>query len=262
MALRYTLTAFEHASLNDALKAEYKLGVNGQYTLDMPGVFVTDKDPSGLMSALENERAQHTATKTHLDRLEAEAKAAKQAADLAKAQAGGDVEALKKLFADQLKQSEETFKKQLEERDAIAAASRKQAAEQMRIAEANKIAADIFGVKAPIMLPHILNSLTIGEGDTPTIQYLGADGKPDLLATPETFKKSFLTNPLFKDMVVISQASGGSANDGKGNVPAARKPDGTARTYDDYKPGELMALKQSNPELFSQLKLAKFPKTS
>lgn len=254
MALRFKITAFEHAALNDALKGEYKLGTDGQYTLDMPGVFVTDKDPQGLLSALQAERDQHASTKAHLTRLETERDEAKRAADLAKAQKDGDAAALQKLFEDERNKLQQTFQKQLEEQKAAIEASRKQAAEQMRLSEANKLAAELFGVKAPIMVPHILNNLSVSSDEIPTIQFLNGEGKPDPTLNAESYKKSLLTNPLFADMVVVSKASGGSANDGKGKIPATTKEDGSPKTFKDYTPGELMRIKREQPELWSKIK--------
>lgn len=263
MALKHSISATEFASLNDVLKKEYVLDATGNYRIDLGGMFVTDKDPAGLFSALENERAEHKATKTKFDAITKERDDARQAAQLAEAQKTGDIEAIKKVMLESVEATKQQFQKQVDEANQRVAKQQEFVANNLRQTEATKLATDLFGDRAALMLPHVLARLKAVPGDNPKLEIVKDDGTPDLSMDLDGYKKSLLTNPLFKDMIVASKASGGSANEGTGkNVPATQNQDGSARTYDQYKPGELMALKQSNPELFNRLKIAKFGPTS
>jgi hypothetical protein len=256
MALKHIVNAAEFAFLSDAIKAEYTLKADGTYHINLGGMFVTDKDPAGLFSALESERAEHKTTKSKFDAIAKERDDAKQAVLLAEAQKSGDLDALKKLFDEKSEAIRLEYKKQVDEEKGRTKKQQENNAAILRRTEALKIANELFGDKAELFLPHVLERIQVVAGDNPTVQIVKADGTPDLSMDLEGYKKSFLTNPMFQPMIVKSKASGGSANDGT-NVPANRKADGSVRTYEDYKPGELMTLKRSNPELFNQLKLAK-----
>ena len=257
MALKPTLNAFEHAALPEALKAEYKVKTDGTFGIDLVGAFITDKDPQGLLSALESERNDHKATKLKFDSIVAQKNAAEEAAKLAELQKTGNSEELRKHFEQQNKVQKEQFEAQMKEYNDRLKAQQVAQAESYRKAEVTALASQLFGTKAPLLVPALMQQIKVTAsefGADPSLEFFDESGKPLLGATKDSFRASLLTNPLLKDMIVASQASGGSANEGKSNVPASTKSDGSARTYKDYKPGELMALKQSNPQLFNQLK--------
>jgi hypothetical protein len=253
MALKHIITATEHTALNDALKGEYKLQPDMSYKLDLgEGLFITDKDPSGLMSALEKEREETRKAKAAADRLEAERKEAERAG------------------LTNLEDIKAHFQKELEERDKRAAAEKKEiekarlaqqqvSADQAKKTKALELASTIFGSNAPIMLPHIEMALKAVAGETPKVEIIDpATGMPSLDQNFDNFKTRLLTNPLYAPMIVVSKASGGSANDGKSTgLPSGTKDDGKPKTYADYSPAELLALKREKPELFTQLKSTK-----
>ena len=249
MALKHKITGEEFAALADVLKAEYKIQADMSYQLDLgEGIFVTDKDPTGLMSALDQEREETRKAKAAADRLEQERIGAERAKIT-------DVEELKA-----------HFQKQLEGRDKRADAERKAAekqrltqqeatASQLRKQKALEIAAELFGTNAPLMLPHIEAALKPVAGEVPKVEILdSATGMPSIDQNFDNWKKTLSTNPLYAPMIVVSKASGGSANDGKSSgLPGGTRDDGKPKTYADYKPGELLALKREQPELFTQL---------
>lgn len=257
MALKPTLNATEHAALSEALKAEYKVKPDGTFGIDLVGAFITDKDPQGLLSALESERNDHKITKSKFDSIVAEKNAAQEAAKLAELQKTGNAEEMRKHFEQQNKTQKEQFEAQMKEYNDRLKAQQVAQAENYRKAEVTALASQLFGTKAPLLVPALMQQIKVTAsefGGDPTLEFFDDSGKPLLGATKESFKASLLTNPLLKDMIVASQASGGSANEGKSNVPASTNSNGLARTYKDYKPGELMAIKRSNPSLFNQLK--------
>ena len=252
MALKTKITATEHSTLSDELKAEYKLQPDMSYSLDLgEGVFVTDKDPAGLMSALENERKQHAATKKAADKLEAE----KLEADR---KGMTDVEEVKasfqKQFDDYKKEVAAEKKRDADERKATL----QKAVESQVRSKALEVASKLFGTNAALMLPHVEQRLGVinGDSDNPAIGIIDpATGQQSLDQNFENFEKSLSTHPSFAPMVVVSKASGGSANDGKSTgLPSGTTDDGKPKTYKDYEPTELMKIKQSDPARFEEIK--------
>lgn len=254
--LKHNITAFDFAALPDVLKAEYKVHADGSYRLDLGALFVTDKDPAGLLSALESEREEHRKTKAAADRLDQAAKDAKRQAELAELQKGGDLEKLKEFMTQQQEEMKKEFQRQVEAEKQKQVKQQQQVAEQLRQNKAMEIANELFGIRAPLFVPHVLNGIKAIPGDEPRIEILNSAGTPDLTATLESYKKSFLTNPLFEDMIVATKASGGSANDGTKGVPF-KKADGTAKGFDDHSPGELVQLLNNNPSEYERLKAAR-----
>lgn len=256
MALKSTITAYEFAALNPLLQAEYKGQADSTYKLDLGGSFVYDKDPSALLNAVELERKEHAATKAKFDEIVQERDDAKKAAELAKLQKTGDADQLKKYFEVQSQELKVHFESQLKaqtdkmERQLVASA------EQFKRAKATEIATELFGSSATAFLPAILQSMAVKPNDLgaePTLEFLDSSGTPMLNATKETFKQRYLTDPVFKPMIVGSKASGGSANEGTTNVPANRKADGSPKIWRDYKSGELVTLKKNSPDEYKQL---------
>ncbi len=251
--LKTQLTSTEFAALNDILKTEYKLAADGHYHIDLGAMFVTDKDPNGLFSALESERTEHKTTKAKFDAIIKERDDAKNAAKLAEAQKTGDIEAIKKVMEDALEQTKRQFQKQVDEQKQQVLKQQENVAKQLHRTKALEIATEVFGPNAAIMLPHVMAGLAPVAGDNPTLQVVKSDGTVDLTMGVDDYKKSLLTNDLFKPMIVASKASGGSANDGTGNVPANRKADGSPKIFKDYAPGELMTMKKNNPDEFKRI---------
>lgn len=246
MTLKVSVSSTDYNSLSDDLKKEYQLQADGSYKLDLGGLFVDTEDPQRLKSSLEAEREEHRKTKAVMDRLEQEKL---------------DAERSKITDIDQLRES---FKKELEDRDKRIDQEKKEAEkklqeQQLSIAqghrdqEALRIATELFGQQAPLLLPHIQKRLEAVPGDNPGVKIVDPlTGQALIDQNLENFKKSISTDPLFKPMVVVSRASGGGANDGSSSV-LGTKSDGQPKTYNDYTPAELLAIKRENPEQFKSL---------
>lgn len=250
MAIKTKITSAEFATIDDTLKSHYQLQTDGTYSVDLgPGVFVTDKDPAGLMSALEKEREENKRVKAIADKLEAE----KLAAETSKIT---DVEQLKAHFQQQLEERDRKAAAEKKEQEKAIAAQRQAAADQAAREQALRVASELFGTQAPLLLPHVQGMLRgqIGPDGTPRVEVVDpTTGLPSLDQNLESFKKSLSTNELFKPMVVVTKASGGSANDNKATGLATKKDDGTPKKYSDYNSGELVRLKREQPDLFQSL---------
>ena len=254
MALKTKINAFDFQSLSEELQAEYKLQTDGTYALDLGGMFVTDLDPSGLKSALEKEREQNKGYKEKFDAIERERDEAKREAELAELGKGDSVEKLTALFKEQEEKLKQHYEAQVQEQRERVEKQQSAAAEQHRKTKAMEIATELFGKKAPLAVPHILENLKAVPGEEPKIEILNSAGEHDITASFESYKESFLTNPLFEDMLITTQASGGSASDRQKAVPANGRPGGQTKGFNDLSTGELADLRAKNPGEYDRLK--------
>ena len=255
MALQPTVNSDEYKDLPVALQEHYELGTDGSYALKVNGGYFTDKDPKGLMSALENERSEHAATKAKFDEIVSERDTAKKEADLAKAAKSGNEEKLKELFQAQMDAMEAKYKEREQAQQEQIEKQRLVAAQEHLESTAKDLATEVFGKKAPLVLPHILQRMKPVAGETPGIEFLNANGEPDLTGSLESLKESFLTNDMFSDMIVVSQASGGSANDRKTGVSGGSIPSqNSKKSFNDYSSGELATLLAENPDEYTRLR--------
>lgn len=253
MALKHTITADEHAALSDELKKEYKINAQMGYDIDLgDSVFVTDKDPSGLMTALEKEREEVKRVKAVADRLEKE----KLDAERSKIT---DVEELRKSFSEEMAAERKKLQDEQKKIEKERIERQTQSAEALKKQKALEVASELFGTNAPIMLPHIEASLKAVPGDQPTVQIIDATtGQPTIEQDFGKFKENLSTNKMYAPMIVVSNASGGSANGGNSSgIPSATTADGKPKSYSDYSPAELLAIKRENPEQFQKLKSQK-----
>lgn len=247
MALKTSINLTEFTALPDVLKSEYVVQSDGGYKLDLGNFFVTDRDPAGLMSALEKEREESKKAKAAADRLEAE----KRKADLDKIT---DIEQLKLHFTQELEKQQKVAEAARKETERQLLEQRQTAAKQHVRQEAMKLATDLFGPSAPALLPAMEMHFKAVAGEMPSLEIVDpATGKPYLDQSVESLKKSLLTNPIFMPMIVASKASGGSANDGTKGV-SAKKADGSPKGFDDYSGAELADILAKNPTEYERLK--------
>ena len=252
MSIKVSLTPNEFASVNDALKNEYVLQTDGTYKLDLGGMYATDKDPAGLMSALEKEREENRLVKAKLNEIETERDAAAREAEMARASKKGDTEALQKLFAEERQKLQDDYKRQVDEANMRVVKQQEAAAEQYKLNQAQKLASELFGKKAALVVPHILKDMNVVPGENPKLEFLNSYGQPDLTMNFEKYKESLSQNEMFGDMIVQTQASGGSANDRNGSSPA--RSGGKAKAFNDYTSSELVQILQENPKEYERLK--------
>lgn len=248
--LKVSLSSSEFTALSDELKGHYKLTSSGEYKLDLGDIFTTDKDPAGLVSALEKEREENIRVRKVADLLEEEKKKAE-------AEKLTDVNDVKEHYQKQLDDIRKSIEKDKKQQEAQLKIQKENSVKEKAKTQALKIAGEIFGERAALMLPHMENMIRgkISETGEELIEFLDAtSGQPIFEQNPESFKKSVLSNDTFKPMIVVSKASGGSANDGTSNGLATNKEDGTPKKYSDFTSGELVSLKRNQPDLFEELK--------
>lgn len=187
----------------------------GKFQLKVDGLPEVE-DTTALKNAKEHEKQARLDLEKKLKAIEKE----KQDAIDDKARASGDVEALEKSW-NQKHQTALTEKDaEIEKRDSTIYRLTVQST-------ATKMAADIAGEDAGILLPHIKDRLKVEfkDGDYVTA-VLDANGRPSAL-TIEELTAEFKANPMFKSVVNAHQASGDGASEssgGAGNVTEL-KPD-------------------------------------
>jgi len=94
--------------------------------------------------------------------------------------------------------------------------------------------------------------MNVVPGENPKLEFLNSYGQPDLTMNFEKYKESLSQNEMFGDMIVQTQASGGSANDRNGSSPA--RSGGKAKAFNDYTSSELVQILQENPKEYERLK--------
>lgn len=162
-------------------------------------------DPAEKLAKLEQERKD---LQDRMSKLEAnnrdlldEKRRAKEAADQAAAEAAkknGDVEALEKSW-------QEKLDAERQERERLSGTIQKLTSGQT----ATKVAAEVFGPHADLMMPHVQSRLTTEFVDgVPKVRVLDEGGNPSA-KTPEELADEFRNNERFAPFVVASRASGG-----------------------------------------------------
>lgn len=112
---------------------------------------------------------------------------------------------------------------------------------------AERIAAEICGENAHLVMPHLKDRLRVElDGDTPKLRVLDAEGKPSAV-TVEDLQKEFVANPKFKSIIIASKASGGATSSRTSSqaVPGNKK-------FSELTEAERIAWYNSDPKAFTQ----------
>ncbi|GEM_PF-203442 len=201
LMMKFKITKDEYNALNDVQKALYKESGDG-YQVQIEGMPDTSeldglkKKVDELMTEKKTEQAA---------RRKAEEDAKKAAEEQAKK--NGDVEALEKSWAQKLAEAEAKSKAEI--------ASLNTSLHGLLVDNvAQKLATELAGDAAPVMLPHIKSRLAIEEKDGQHVtRILDGAGKPSAASIDE-LKKEFVGNAAFKGVIIGSKASGTGGNGG------------------------------------------------
>lgn len=201
LMMKFFITKEEFDALSDAMKGLYKASGDG-YQVSIAGMPDTSeldglkKKVDELMTEKKTEQAA---------RRKAEEGAKKIAEEQAKK--NGDVDALEKSWAQKLADAETQAKNKI---DTLNASLQGLLVDNV----AQKLAAELAGDAAPVMLPHIKSRLAIEEKDGQHVtRILDGAGKPSA-ASMDDLKKEFIGNTAFKGVIIGSKASGTGGNGG------------------------------------------------
>lgn len=191
---KFKLTKEEFDALDDTQKAMYAESGEG-YQLAIEGL----PDISGLSKKVEELLGEK---KSEQEKRRAAEEAAKKAAE-EQARKNGDIEALEKSWSEKLTAREAELMAQVQDRDG-------RLHTLLVDNEAQRLAADLAGDNAALILPHIKSRLAVEEGKT---RVLDVSGKPSA-SSLEDLSKEFRSNKLFAPVIIGSKASGtGGAED-------------------------------------------------
>ncbi|AKJ41792.1 hypothetical protein [Pragia fontium] len=204
--LKFKLTKEEFDALDEAQKSMYAESGEG-YQLAIEGL----PDVSGLSKKVDELLGEK---KAEQEKRRAAEELAKKSAE-EQARKSGDIESLEKSWADKLAAKETELLAQIQERDG-------RLHTLLVDNEAQRLAAELAGDNAALILPHIKSRLAVEEGKT---RVLDISGKPSA-SSLDDLSKEFRTNKLFAPVIISSKASGTSGADDKD--PVARG--------DGYKP--------------------------
>jgi hypothetical protein len=199
--LKRKLTKDEFAALSEAMKAFYKAdGDNFVLQVETHA----DDDPGELRRALARERQNAKDEKDRADRLQTQVDGLVADPNRAK-----DMKTLedsyKNKIADDKKASDKTIQRLTEQLQKSLVAD-----------QALKIAAELAGDNAEVLVPHIEKRLKADlEGDTPITRVIDAKGQLSALSFDE-LKKEFVDNAKFSGIIIASKGHGGAGDKGTG----------------------------------------------
>lgn len=238
MSLKLTITADDHAALDDAVKALYEADGDG-FKLAVDGL----EDTGALRRAKEREAQVAREEKKRADELQAELDAIKEKeadADKDSKRKKGDIEALEKSWKETADKREKAALDKVE-------AMKAQMQTLLVGNVASSIASELFTVPEA-MVDFVSKRLKAEfDGDVPTTRILDAQGHPSA-ATIEDFKKELLANEKLKGILVASKSSGGGAGNGGGSGSG-----GSTKKLADMDDNERVELYRTNPDRFNQL---------
>lgn len=209
--LKRKITKTEHTALNALLQAEYK-AEGEEFVLSAEGF----DDPTELKRALDRVREESkvatqkaTAAETALNTLKE-----------GQARANGDIATLEASWKEKMKVAEGEHKIEM-------AKVNKHLQATLIDSVALKLATDIAGTNADLLLPHIKTRLVTDlTGESPLTRVVDKEGKPSA-SSVEDLRKEISSDGRFKAIVVASKASGGGAAGGErsagGGAPSDKK---------------------------------------
>lgn len=232
--MKYEIDSLE--GVPEALHAEYTKGDDGKYRLNLEGGPPPKKDTE-LEERLRKLEENNQALLDEKRKAKEEAQRAKEEA----AKKSGDTASLEKSWQEKIDALEADYKKQLD--------SNNQVISSLTVGSAaSRLAAEVFGEHADIMMPHVNKRLTyeVVEGK-PTVRVMGDDGKPTAKSIEE-LKTEFQNNEKFAPFVVGSRASGSGGHGGTGNGPTKK--------FSEMNGAELKELREKDPAGYDRLKSA------
>lgn len=192
--MKRKLSKVEFDALPDAIKGHYKLD-GDSYLLQIEG----EDDPAELRRARDREKEAARAEKERADKLQEKLDGITNA-DARKA---GDITAIENSWSTK-------YEKLKTDKEAEVGGLKSQLQKLLVDNVAQRIATDLAGENADIILPHVAKRLAVEyDGETPKTRVLDADGKPSATTTVE-LEKEFVANKKFASIIIASKASGGA----------------------------------------------------
>lgn len=237
MSLKRKITKAEYEKLHEAIKVEYK-AEGEEFVLDAEGF----DDASALKRAKDREKELRTDAEAENAKLTSELKTLREA--------NGNIATLEASWKKQLADANETHRKEVTRLTNFLNSS-------LVDGVAQKIATELAGDNAEILVPHIKARLTANlEGDKPLTRVLDKEGKPSAISVDD-LAKEFRENKRYAPLVIVSKASGSGAAGGSGSGDSGAGAGGGAPTgqkkFHELNDQERTALFKNNRPEFDRL---------
>lgn len=202
MTIRYRITKDDYESADAATQALYT-EQDGAYVLTVEGMPVPE-DTGALKRAKDHEKEQRKQAESRMYDLEKKLQELSDQENRKK----GDVDAVEKSYQKKLSELEAKAKS---DNDRLGNLLKRNTVES----EARRIANDLSGPNADILLPHIYSRLNVEIDDEGAkIRVLDDKGNPTA-DTLDDLKQFFFTNDRYAPIIVGSKASGSGATGSK-----------------------------------------------
>ena len=218
--LKFLLDSLD--GLDDATKALY-VEKDGKFQLDIDGL----EDTGALKRAKDHEKQARQAAETKANELTTQLTALQEQItqnEDDKARGNGDIDALENSWKAKLANRETELKTQIE---GLTGNLKGLLVDN----EATRLAAELAGESASLILPHIKGRLGVTEKDGKQVTAV-FDTQGQLSAlTLDELKKEFADNPAFAPVIVGSRASGGAGGSNRGNFGASSNQSNATSNY-------------------------------
>lgn len=232
MPLKYQLNKDEYQALQESVQELYE--ANGDsYTLVVEGI--PKEDTGALKRAKEHEKEARKLAEQKARELEDRLRELEDGESRKK----GDVDAIEKSYQKKLQELEAKSKAETER---LTNLIKRNALE----AEARKLANDLSGPNADIILPHIYNRLSVEIGDDgPAVRVVDSKGNPTADSVDD-LKQFFFTSDTYAPIVIGSKATGSGASGSKSGG-------GSHKRLADMTPTEEAQFANQFPEKYQQM---------
>lgn len=200
--MKYILNKTEFDKLNDATKAFYEEQDDGSYKLQVEGL----EDTGALKRAKDHEKTQRKEAEKQLRELKEQFETLQEEITELRESGTGkkDETELDKSWQAKYTKRENELQAQINQLEATLSG---QAVDSV----ANRIASELAGDNAHLMLPHVKSRLKVEMvKGKPEVKVLDEEGSVSAF-THEELQKEFLSNQKFSTIVVASKASGSGA---------------------------------------------------
>jgi len=238
--MKINLTKEEHHALDESMQSLYEEQEDGSFKLQLEDA----EDTGALKRAKEHEKNARKEAENKARELSQKMKDLQSQIDEmsnTESRKKGDVEALENSYKKKMEELESSYKQQV---DTLQGVLKSKTVD----AEAQRIATELSGDNADIILPHIRNRLDFQfEDNQPKVRVLDESGQVTADSLDD-LKNSFFTNDRFSPIIIDSKASGGGAAGAKGAGGSA-----SVKKLSDMTATEEAKFANENPEAYQKM---------
>lgn len=237
--MKIRISKEDYEALSDEIKSLYQAD-GDEFRMELEDM----EDTGALKRAKDHEKEARKAAETRSRDLEKSIKEMQtqlEEINNDKSRKKGDIEAIEKSYQEKMVKAQQDADQRY---NALQAALQRKAVDS----EATRLATELAGPHAALLLPHIKNRLKadIEDGNVMT-RVIGDDGNVTADSLDD-LKNFFLANDAYSPVIIGSKATGGGA---AGSVKGAGGP--KRKTLKDLSPSEEAALERDNPQEYAKM---------